>query len=221
MTSRLAGLLAVGFALAASDAPLSAQPSPAVEPADALTLAVGAGAPLSEAARVPACTEGGSASAAVGYRRRFRRFLVAEGTASLESGVTVADCVTVPLGPGEHHLPFYDDDPDHGTLATAVRAGVEGGAPGARLRGLVGLGRMWGRGGTYGTAAASLTLGQGAVRFVAAVEARRYSLAVSDRFLRIDQDLRVIDDRTVRGRRVRERPVIAQVGIELPIGGGR
>jgi hypothetical protein len=209
----------VAAALVASVVPSAAraQDRPA-ERRGALTLGAGFGGALANTLSGH-CGTTASLGASVGVRWRVGRIAFVDGTASRAEGVSTNDCLfggPFETSPGEVRSTAYARDPDDGMVATAFRAGVEGGGGPVRLRALGGVGRMWHPGVTFATAGASASVGPRAARLLVEFEGWWYRLPVVDRVGRRESG-EIVPVSSTR-RRVGERTAFLRLGLDVPVG---
>jgi hypothetical protein len=180
----------------------------------ALSASLGVGSALSSAG---GCGKTATAALAAGFRWRAWRASFVEATATAAGGLPSGDCLDVATpAPGVFRTTTYDNDPDNGTFATALRTGLEGAAGPLRVRAAAGLGRMWEPRVTYGTAALSASVGPRVARLLVEVEQWWFTLDA------LHTDTRFEDGRalhqTITPARIRERPRLVRVGVEVPVG---
>ena len=198
--------LAASLALTALPHTLLAQDALAGDRRGAITLGAGLGGAVANALSGH-CGTTGSAMLSVGARWRVGRRAVVDATTSHVTGISTNDCLYV----GET---AYLHDVDDGTVATALRGGIEGAAGPVRARALVGVGRLWEPGVAFATAAASLSVGPAAARLLVEVEGWQYRLPVAPRE---PPEHPAPDGFRARGL-VRERTAFLRLGLDVPVG---
>lgn len=217
---RAARVLVIAAIVGTVAAPARAQgvSPPRADRRGAITLSAGLGGALANTLSGH-CGTTGSGVVSAGLRWRVGRIALVDGTTSLAEGISTNDCLfgaPFQTPSGDVRSIAYARDPNDGALATALRAGVEGGLGPARLRVLGGVGRMWRPGVTFGTAAVAASVGPRFGRLLVEFEGWQYKLPVVDRTVQLAGGQ--AGGGSTSRRRVRERTAFLRLGLDVPVG---